>query len=257
MPPSGVPARNRRASSSIGASPSPSTTRSNGPSSNMSSGLKVASMPPATMYACGVMRRARCASSRSKHSVMPVVETPMTSQEPSTSSCSSARAGGPAQQLGSNTLAVYPCASSTPASRHTPRGGARNVYSPQCGSYGPINRTLGGSPLQDPWDPDSNFCNVQAPASRPAYQIASQLHCGKAPVILPAGSTANFVLSGYAVANEPRRSGASGCGRSIRDSRARGALLFLLATAFDRQRYRSQQLVDFFLRLRARSIADQ
>src|SRR6185503_1884182 len=35
---------------------------------------------------------------------------------------------------------------STPARRQTPSGGARNVYSPQCGSYGPINRTRGG-----PW----------------------------------------------------------------------------------------------------------
>ncbi len=51
-----------------------------GPSSNISSGRNVASMPPATISARGARRRARCASSRSKRSVMPVVETPMTSQ---------------------------------------------------------------------------------------------------------------------------------------------------------------------------------
>lgn len=30
-----------------------------------------------------------------------------------------------------------------PARRHTPSGGAKNVYSPQCESYGPINGNLG------------------------------------------------------------------------------------------------------------------
>ena len=58
-------------SSSSGRSPSPSTTRSNGPSSNISSGRKVASMPPATINARGATRRTMCASSRSKRSVMP------------------------------------------------------------------------------------------------------------------------------------------------------------------------------------------
>ena len=43
------PARMRATNSSSGRSPSPRTTRSKGPSSNMSSGRNVASMPPAMM----------------------------------------------------------------------------------------------------------------------------------------------------------------------------------------------------------------
>ena len=70
----------------------------------MSSGRKVASIPPATSSACGCIRRATCASSRSKRSVMPVVELPMMSQAPPRSSRSSARATGrPPQQFGSKT----------------------------------------------------------------------------------------------------------------------------------------------------------
>ena len=61
----------------------------------------------------------------------------------SSSSRSSARCGGSRQQFGSKTFASTPADSSTPASRQTPSGGARKVYSPQCGSYGPINNTLG------------------------------------------------------------------------------------------------------------------
>src|SRR6185312_5648218 len=48
-----------------------------------------------------------------------------------------------AQQFGSNTSACAPCEVRTPARRQTPSGGARNVYSPQCGSYGPMSKTLG------------------------------------------------------------------------------------------------------------------
>ena len=54
-----------------------------------------------------------------------------------------ARCGDPLQQFGSNTLTSTPTDSSTPASRHTPSGGARKVYSPQFGSYGPTNRIRG------------------------------------------------------------------------------------------------------------------
>ncbi len=80
------------------------------------------------------MRRTMCASSRSKRSVIPVVDTPTTSQLPLISSRSSARWGASRQQFGSNTRVRTPAFSSTPASRHTPSGGARNVYSPQFGS---------------------------------------------------------------------------------------------------------------------------
>src|SRR6202035_4113902 len=65
------------------------------------------------------------------------------SQSPLSNSRSSARCGASRQQLGSNTFASTPAATRTPASRQTPSGGERNVYSPQCGSYGPINSTLG------------------------------------------------------------------------------------------------------------------
>src|SRR5579862_5938368 len=65
------------------------------------------------------------------------------SQSPLSNSRSSARWGASRQQLGSNTFASIPAAARTPASRQTPSGGARNVYSPQCGSYGPISSTLG------------------------------------------------------------------------------------------------------------------
>ena len=82
MPASGWPELRRAASSSSGRSPSPSTTRSKGPSSNINSGRNVASMPPATMSALGATRRTMCASSRSNLSVMPVVETPTTSHAP-------------------------------------------------------------------------------------------------------------------------------------------------------------------------------
>src|ERR1700722_7314018 len=78
---------------------------------------------------------------------MPVVEMPMTSHAPLESSRSSARCGVSQQQFGSNTAAATPADCRTPASRHTPSGGARNVYSPQCGSYGPISNTLGAPSL--------------------------------------------------------------------------------------------------------------
>src|ERR1700680_5037162 len=65
------------------------------------------------------------------------------SQSPLSNSRSSARCGASRQQLGSNTLTSTPAVANTPASRQTPSGGARNVYSPQCGSYGPISNTLG------------------------------------------------------------------------------------------------------------------
>ncbi len=134
MPVRGCPARRRVASSSKGRSPSPSTTRSKGPSSNINSGRKVASMPPATMSARGASRRARCASSRSNRNVMPVVEIPTTSHVSSFNSRSSACCGASVQQFGSNTRACTPAFCRVPARRQTPSGGARNVYSPQCGS---------------------------------------------------------------------------------------------------------------------------
>ena len=86
------------------------------------------------LHTTGDQQRARCASSRSNRSVMPVVETPMTSHGHARSSRSRARPGGPAQQFGSKTFASAPADSSTPARRHTPNGGARKVYSPQSGS---------------------------------------------------------------------------------------------------------------------------
>src|SRR5271156_6583181 len=94
---------------------------------------------------------------------MPVVETPTTSQPPLNSSRSSARCGGSRQQFGSNTFASTPADSSTPAKRQTPRGGARKVNSPQCGSYGPISNILGAPNLfteqapgvtSSPWNQD-------------------------------------------------------------------------------------------------------
>jgi hypothetical protein len=67
----------------------------------------------------------------------------MTSHAPLKSSRSSARCGVSRQQFGSNTVAAMPADWRTPANRHTPSGGARKVYSPQCGSYGPSSNTLG------------------------------------------------------------------------------------------------------------------
>src|SRR5450755_1347953 len=58
-------------------------------------------------------------------------------------SCSSAVCGCSWQQFGSNTLTAAPAALRTPARRQTPSGGARKVYSPQCGSYGPTSKILG------------------------------------------------------------------------------------------------------------------
>ncbi len=105
----------------------------------------ILSIPPATMNASGVTRRTMCASSKSNRSVIPVVETPTMSHAPLSSTRSSARCGGSRQQFGSKTLVSIPAASSTPASRQTPSGGARKVNSPQCGSYGPISNAEGDS----------------------------------------------------------------------------------------------------------------
>ena len=116
-----------------GRSPSPNTTRSNGPSSNMRSGRKVACIPPATITACGARRRARCASSRSNCSVIPVVEMPMTSHASKELALQGSLRRADTQ-FGSNTRTRAPAFCIAPARRHTPSGGARNVYSPQCGS---------------------------------------------------------------------------------------------------------------------------
>src|SRR5580700_1953680 len=53
----------------------------------------------------------------------------------------------PVQQFGSKTCASTPFARKTPAKRQTPSGGARKVYSPQCGSYGPTSKYLSGPEL--------------------------------------------------------------------------------------------------------------
>src|SRR5207245_10062886 len=80
----------------------------------------------------------------------PAALQPSTPQDPPRNSPSSARATcRPPQQFGSKTLTSAPAASSTPARRHTPSGGARKVYSPQCGSYGPISRMRGESTNRD------------------------------------------------------------------------------------------------------------
>src|SRR5262249_31946625 len=84
----------------------------------------------------------------SKRNVMPVVEMPMTSHAPARTSRSSARWGGALQQFGSKTLTVTPADSSTPARRQTPSGGARKVYSPQFGSYGPTSSIRGECMLE-------------------------------------------------------------------------------------------------------------
>src|SRR6202011_691956 len=73
------------------------------------------------------------------------------------------RCGGPAQQLGSKTVTSTPADSSTPASRQTPRGGARKVYSPQCGSYGPISSPLGESIPGKPLIPKARPALLDAP----------------------------------------------------------------------------------------------
>ena len=144
MMPSGLPPACRRAASSrSGRSPSPSTTRSKGPSWNIASGLNVASIPPATKRARGAKRRARWANARSCGSVIPVVENPTMSHASRFMMSSSAASGVASQAFGSNTRASTPRAVSTPMSRQTPRGGARNVYSPPIGSYGPTSRTRG------------------------------------------------------------------------------------------------------------------
>ena len=100
----------------------------------MSSGLKVASIPPATSVDVGDTFRVRWASARSWRRVMPVVENPTMLDPRSPRIWVSSRSGGPSQQFGSKTRAGVPASWSTPASRHTPRGGERNVYSPQLGS---------------------------------------------------------------------------------------------------------------------------
>ncbi len=49
-----------------------------------------------------------------------------------------------AHAIGIEDAHVRACLLEHPARRQTPSGGARNVYSPQCGSYGPISRIRGG-----------------------------------------------------------------------------------------------------------------
>src|SRR5580704_17869641 len=69
---------------------------------------------------------------------------PMRSQRSDLTFASKADSTLPTQQLGSNTWVSMSEARSAPARRQTPSGGARNVYSPHCGSYGPTSRYLSG-----------------------------------------------------------------------------------------------------------------
>jgi hypothetical protein len=133
MPSNEPPCLSRLHSSNSGCSPSPETM-SNGPVLNINFESKVASMPPATMTASGQASRAAWANPRSNCNVMPVVDTPMTSHREPRKILSKSLRMFCGRKFGSNTSTWTPREARNPCRRHTPRGGARNVNSPQLGS---------------------------------------------------------------------------------------------------------------------------